>query len=149
MKEVIFALIGGGFFAFIQFLITRYDNKHSELKELKEILVSMEKTNEKQSEIIKLQGQELLGLAHDKLVYLTNQIIKRGAITLKEKANLKAIYIPYKNMGGNGDGEEGFNVCMGLRVVSEQEAYELDRILKRNMYGIDVKEGSDVNKQSI
>ncbi len=146
MKEIIFALIGGGFFAFIQFLITRYDNKHSELKELKEILISMEKTNEKQSEIIKLQGQELLGLAHDKLVYLTNQIIKRGAITPKEKANLKAIYIPYKKMGGNGDGEEGFNVCMDLRVVSEQEAYELDRILKRNMYGIDVKEESDVNK---
>ena len=142
MKEIIFALIGGGFFAFIQFLITRYDNKHSELKELKEILISMEKTNEKQSEIIKLQGQELLGLAHDKLVYLTNQIIKRGAITLKEKANLKAIYIPYKKMGGNGDGEEGFDVCMGLRVVSEQEAYELDRLLKRNMYGIDVKEDS-------
>lgn len=146
MKEIIFALIGGGFFAFIQFLITRYDNKHSELKELKEILISMEKTNEKQSEIIKLQGQELLGLAHDKLVYLTNQIIKRGAITPKEKANLKAIYIPYKKMGGNGDGEEGFNVCMDLRVVSEQEAYELDRILKRNMYGIDVKEESDVDK---
>lgn len=149
MKEIIFALIGGGFFAFIQFLITRYDNKHSELKELKDILVSMEKTNEKQSEIIKLQGQELLGLAHDKLVYLTNQIIKRGAITPKEKANLKAIYIPYKKMGGNGDGEEGFNVCMDLRVVSEQEAYELDRILKRNMYGIDVKEESDVNKQTV
>ncbi len=146
MKEIIFALIGGGFFAFIQFLITRYDNKHSELKELKEILISMEKTNEKQSEIIKLQGQELLGLAHDKLVYLTNQIIKRGAITPKEKANLKAIYIPYKKMGGNGDGEEGFNVCMDLRVVSEQEAYDLDRMLKRNMYGIDVKEESDVNK---
>lgn len=146
MKEIIFALIGGGFFAFIQFLITRYDNKHSELKELKDILVSMEKTNEKQSEIIKLQGQELLGLAHDKLVYLTNQIIKRGAITPKEKANLKAIYIPYKKMGGNGDGEEGFNVCMDLRVVSEQEAYDLDRILKRNMYGIDVKEESDVDK---
>ena len=149
MKEIIFALIGGGFFAFIQFLITRYDNKHSELKELKEILVSMEKTNENQSEIIKLQGQELLGLAHDKLVYLTNQIIKRGAITPKEKANLKAIYIPYKKMGGNGDGEEGFNVCMDLRVVSEQEAYELDRLLKRNMYGIDVKEEPDVNKQTV
>lgn len=149
MKEIIFALIGGGFFAFIQFLITRYDNKHSELKELKEILVSMEKTNEKQSEIIKLQGQELLGLAHDKLVYLTNQIIKRGAITPKEKANLKAIYIPYKNMGGNGDGEEGFNVCMDLRVVSEQEAYELDRMIKRNMYGIDVKEDQNADKQTV
>lgn len=149
MKEIIFALIGGGFFAFIQFLITRYDNKHSELKELKEILVSIEKTNEKQSEIIKLQGQELLGLAHDKLVYLTNQIIKRGAITPKEKANLKAIYIPYKNMGGNGDGEEGFNVCMDLRVVSEHEAYELDRMIKRNMYGIDVKEDQNANKQTV
>jgi hypothetical protein len=52
-------------------------------------------------------------------------------------------------MGGNGDGEEGFNVCMDLRVVSELEAYELDRILKRNMYGIDVKEESDVNKQTV
>ena len=146
MKEIIFALIGGGFFAFLQFLISRYDNKHSELAEIKKILMSMEESDKKQSDIIELQSQELLGLAHDKLVYLTNQIIKRGAITVKEKANLKAIYYPYKKMGGNGDGEEGFNVCMDLRVVSEQEAYELDRILKRNMYGIDVKEDQNANE---
>lgn len=35
MKEIIFALIGGGFFAFIQFLITRYDNKHYSRKNVK------------------------------------------------------------------------------------------------------------------
>lgn len=35
MKEIIFALIGGGFFAFIQFLITRYDNKHYLRKNVK------------------------------------------------------------------------------------------------------------------
>lgn len=149
MKEIFVALISGGFFVFLEFLIKRWDNKHSELAEIKKILISMEATNEKQSDIIELQGQELLGLAHDKLVYLTNQIIKRGAITVKEKANLKAIYYPYKKMGGNGDGEEGFNVCMGLPIISEQEAYERDRKIKRNMYGIDVKEDQNADKQTV
>mgnify|MGYP003289995517 CR=1 FL=1 len=149
MKEIFMALIGGGFFAFLQFLITRWDNKRADIKELRQILISMEETNEKQSKLLNLQTQELLGLAHDKLVFLTNQIIKRGAITVKEKANLKAIYYPYKDMGGNGDGEEGFLVCMDLAIISEEEAYERDRNLKRNMYGIDIKEGKNADEQTV
>lgn len=153
MKEIILALIGGGFFAFIQFLIARYDEKHSKLNEiesavnqLRTILISMEETNKKQSDLINLQAQALIGLGHDKLVRLTNKLIKRGAITVKEKANLKAIYYPYKKLGGNGDGEEGFQVCMKLPVISEQEAYERDRTLKRSIYGLDAKENQNVDK---
>jgi hypothetical protein len=152
VKEIILALIGGGFFAFIQFLIARHDEKHSKLNEietavnqLRTILMSIEETNKKQSDLINLQAQALTGLGHDKLVRLTNKLIKRGAITIKEKANLKAIYYPYKKLGGNGDGEEGFQVCMKLPVISEQEAYKRDRALKRSIYGICVKEGQNVN----
>ncbi len=154
MKEIIIALIGGGFFVFLEFLIRRYDDKHSHLtslhndisrntqsiEELKGILIKMSKDNENQNKIMELQANEILGLGHDKIIFLTDKIAKRGYITLKEKANLKALYYPYKGLGGNGDGETGFEHCMKLNVISDEEAQRLDRNIQREVYGI--KEGS-------
>jgi hypothetical protein len=150
MEKIILALIGGGFFVFLQFLITRWDNKHSEIntvrqniEELRKILVAIKADNKMQSELINAQAKEILGLGHDKIVFLTNQIAQRGYITLKEKANLEALYIPYAKLGGNGDGKIRYDHCMSLNVVSDKEAYELDRKLKRRAYGIDIKENKD------
>jgi hypothetical protein len=161
MKEIILAMISGGVFVFLQFLISRYDSKHSELNDIREdikgirdyteqnkksiedlrsILISIETDNKKQSELINLQAQEIIGLGHDKLVYLTNQIAQRGCITLKEIANLEALYQPYHAMGANGDGKAGYEHCMKLDVVSEERARELDREIKRHAYGIDKAE---------
>ena len=150
MKEIIIALIGGGFFAFIEFIIRRYDDKHSHLtslhndisrntqsiEELKEILIKMSKDNEAQNRLIDMQANEILGLGHDKIIFLTDKIAKRGYITLKEKANLKALYYPYKDLGGNGDGETGFEHCMKLPVISDEEAQRLDKNIQREVYGI-------------
>lgn len=158
MKEIILAMISGGVFVFLQFLISRYDSKHSELNDIREdikgirdyteqnkksiedlrsILISIESDNKKQSELINLQAQEIIGLGHDKLIYLTGQIAQRGCITLKEKSNLEALYAPYARLGGNGDGKTGYEHCKTLNVVSEERARELDRDLKRHAYGID------------
>ncbi len=158
MKEIILAMISGGVFVFLQFLISRYDSKHSELndiredikgirvyteqnkksiEELRNILISIESDNKKQSDLINLQAQEIIGLGHDKLVYLTSQIAQRGCITLKEKSNLDALYEPYSKLGGNGDGKTGYDYCKTLNVVSEERARELDRDIKRHAYGID------------
>jgi hypothetical protein len=65
----------------------------------------------------------------------SNFILKK--ITLKEKSNLQALYIPYAALGGNGDGKTGYDHCMTLDVVSEERALELDRNIKRHAYGID------------
>ena len=45
----------------------------------------------------------LLGLAHDKLVYLALKYIERDYITKEEHENIyKFLYTPYKELGGNG-----------------------------------------------
>jgi hypothetical protein len=111
-------------------------NKKS-IEELRNILVSIENDNKTQSELIGAQAKEIIGLGHDKIVYLTGQIARRGCITLKEKSNHQALYIPYAALGGNGDGKTGYDHCMTLDVVSEEKALELDRNIKRHAYGID------------
>lgn len=79
------------------------------------------------------ESRMLLGLGHDKILYLTDRMVKRGAITLKEKRNLEYLYIPYKEMGGNGDCKIGYDACQKLRIVSEDEAEALDwEIRKKN-----------------
>ena len=45
----------------------------------------------------------LLGLAHDKLLHLTQEHISRGYITSEAYEDLyRYLYEPYKEMGGNG-----------------------------------------------
>lgn len=80
------------------------------------------------------QSKMLLGLAHDRILQITDWLIRRQAITAKEKTNLNYLYLPYKELGGNGDCETGYDVCSKLRVITEEEADELDRAIKQDMY---------------
>lgn len=154
MKEIFIALISGGFFVFLEFLIKRWDNKHSDISAIKDnieknsksieairkILIGINSDNKTQSGIIDAQAEAIMGLGHDKIIYLCQQIARRGMITLKEKANLQALYIPYSKLGGNGDGKTMYEHCMELPACSEEKAVELDRQLKRHLYGIDILE---------
>lgn len=50
-----------------------------------------------------LKTQMLLGLGHDRIMYLGTTYIKRGFITPDEYENLyNYLYLPYEKMGGNG-----------------------------------------------
>ena len=141
-------LLGSGL---IQFFITRKDNKREELKQiqkelkqeiegkekeiekLNEIIIQLTENDTQQSKYIKYVGDEIMGLAHDKLVHLTDKYQNRGAITLKEIATLKAIYKPYhEGLGGNGDGQAGYEYCIKLPVISEEQAKKID-MENRNM----------------
>lgn len=45
----------------------------------------------------------LIGLAHDRIVYLGMLYIERGCITQEEYENLKVyLFEPYEKLGGNG-----------------------------------------------
>lgn len=83
------------------------------------------------------QSKMLLGLGHDKLIYLTDKFVRRGAITLKEKRNLEFLYIPYAELGGNGDCKIGYDACQRLPVISDEEADDKDARQKRKEYGIE------------
>ncbi len=52
----------------------------------------------------------LIGLAHDRIIYLGMKYIERGWITQDEYEDLnKYLYKPYKKNGGNGSAERVMN----------------------------------------
>lgn len=146
IKLVITLVLSSGFIEFIKFLITRRDNKKAKIEDQtaaiedlkksqteaieelrKAILTQAESTAEVQKYAIAI-GEVVVGLGQDKLIFLTGKYQKRNAITIKEKAILKSIYIPYHDkLGGNGYGKIGYDYCMEeLDVISDEEAKVLD-----------------------
>ena len=63
--------------------------------------------------------------------------MQRGGVTLKERRNLDYIYKPYREAGGNGDCQFGYEACEKLPTLSDEEAMALDRRIKRREYGIE------------
>ena len=58
---------------------------------------------QKRSEKKDIRTQVLIGLAHDRIIYLGLKYIERGTITRDEYENLyEYLYKPYEKMGGNG-----------------------------------------------
>lgn len=120
---LITAITSSGFTSLVIFLIQRKD-----------------KLKEKEAENDSAQSRMLLGLGHDKILYLTDKFVRRGAITRKEKTNLKYLYEPYHDgLGGNGDCEIGYEACTKLPIVSEEEALKMDSILHRKELGIETE----------
>ncbi len=57
----------------------------------------------KRSEKKDIKTRMLVGLAHDRIMFLGMQYINRGYITRDEYENLyEYLYKPYEEMGGNG-----------------------------------------------
>lgn len=126
VRMIIIAIISGlsssGVMSLIIYLLQRHD-----------------KQKDKEEENNSAQSRMLLGLGHDKILYLTDKFVRRGCITLKEKRNLKFLSKPYFDLGGNGDCEIGYNACQSLPVVSDDEAEERDAAIRRKEYGLETK----------
>lgn len=53
-----------------------------------------------------LKTQMLIGLGHDRIIYLATKYIEREYISQPEYENLHDyLYVPYSKMGGNGSAE--------------------------------------------
>ena len=58
---------------------------------------------QKKTEKKDAKSKLLLGLAHDRIMFLGTNYIERGYITKDEYENLHDyLYLPYEDMGGNG-----------------------------------------------
>lgn len=114
---LITALTSSGFMSLIIYLLQRRDRQ-----------------KEKEAADTSAQTRMLIGLGHDRVIYLTDKFVRRGAITLKEKRNLEYLYAPYRDMGGNGDCKIGYDACQTLPVVSEEAAEGMDIELRRKEY---------------
>ena len=86
ITEIALAIFAStGFWAFCQFLVQRYFDRKSTVK------------------------AALLGLLHERLVEQCEAFLKRGYVTEGEIRDLEDyIYRPYRNLGGNGTGEQMF-----------------------------------------
>lgn len=119
---LITALTSSGFMSLIIYLLQRRDRR-----------------KEKEAADTSAQTRMLIGLGHDRVIYLTDRYVRRGSITLKEKRNLEYLYAPYRDMGGNGDCKIGYDACQGLPVVSEEVAEGMDIELRRKEYDYEVE----------
>lgn len=60
----------------------------------------------------------LIGLAHDRIIYLGMTYIKRGDITQDEYENLHDyLYVPYEKLGGNGSAKRVMQEVDKLKIV--------------------------------
>ena len=114
--------------------LQRYKEHQESIQELRKVIVALSKDAEDRKKLEEHIGNSLMALTHDKLVYLGKCYQKRGAITLSEKNNLKMLFEPYHNgLGGNSDGEGYYNYCMGLPVVTDEEAIRMDNENKQEV----------------
>lgn len=83
-------------FAFVQFLITRKDEKNkAKVEDLKDI----EDRLGKLSDIC-------MGLAYDRIMHVGSTYLSKGYITIDEREDFrKYLWGPYHNAGGNGSGD--------------------------------------------
>lgn len=66
------------------------------------------------------RSKMLLGLGHDRIIYLGMKYIEKGEITESEYENLrKYLYEPYKKMGGNGTAERLMDEVNKLKMVQD------------------------------
>lgn len=117
----------------------RYEEHKEAIEELRQAILKLTDSTEQTQQMLKESidrnqktasdlAELVVGLGQDKLVYLTDKYQRRGAITNKEKAGLTSIYVPYHDkLGGNGYGKIGYEYCMALPVISEEEAIEMDK----------------------
>ena len=118
ITAVITALTSSGFVSLILYFLQRRDRR-----------------KEKEESMESAQAKTLLVLGYDRILSITDRLVKRGAITLKEKRNLEYLWKPYSSLHGNGDCEIGYKACQQLPVVSEEKAEELDNTIRMKEYG--------------
>ena len=136
LSTIITALITGGLFSFVQFLINRHDKKNDSIEKLRvelaeglkrtqedgdkrfeaheelitkinNVLKQLEVNDTKQTESLKRQEASLVGMGHDRIISLGSKYIERGYITKDEYENLNDyLFKPYKALGGNGTAEK-------------------------------------------
>lgn len=73
----------------------------------------------KRSEKKDVKAQVLIGLAHDRILFLGMKYVDRGYVTHDEYENLyEYLYKPYEKMGGNGSAKRVMQMVNNLPIRS-------------------------------
>lgn len=115
-NAIISFITGGGFatvMGLVQYKMKRKDNakdkkeaKADKTNEIAAMVRELISWKDDQATLSQKQSEMLLGLAHDRIVYLGSKYIERGSITMQELDDFsKYLYEPYTELGGNGTGK--------------------------------------------
>jgi hypothetical protein len=86
-------IASSGFWAVIQYIINKHDSS----------------------------GKLLLGIAHDRIMWLGKSYLKRGYITVEEYENLVTyLYEPYLERGGNGSAKMIMEKVLKLEIRTDE-----------------------------
>lgn len=96
MATIVVAIIGSnGLWAVVMYLLQRHDKKKDP------------------------EAQLLLGIAHDRIIFLCQKAVERGWTTTGEMDNITQIYTPYTALGGNGTGKAMYERYLQLPMHEE------------------------------
>ena len=85
-------LASGGLWGYLS---KKQDIRYAELEKKRKEEAEVEEKNDVKTKL-------LVGLAHDRLVYLTKKYLEEGWINTEDYENLTYMYEPYIKAGGNG-----------------------------------------------
>lgn len=74
----------------------------------------------KRAETKDVKTEMLIGLGHDRIMFLGMEYIKRGFITGDEYENLYYLYRPYEKLGGNGSAKRMMDEVNRLPIREHQ-----------------------------
>ena len=99
----------------------RIEENTMQIRELtrisKEVLGSMETMGKK----LDVVGDSNRNNNYDRLLIVTNKILKSGKMTITDKTNLRQLYKSWKALGGSDDEmDTKYDECMEMEVVFEQ-----------------------------
>jgi len=108
---------------FIQFLITRHDNKQAQGNASCIAMQAKHEENFKKIENDLNSVSELcMGLAFDRIKHVGEHYIERGYISVDEREDFrKYLWTPYHNAGGNGSGDAIMHQLDQLPNVKKEE----------------------------
>lgn len=117
ITAIVGGLFGSGFMQFVQYLISRHDNKSDKLETIQK---SIEGINTKLNELetikqeIRDTKESVIGIGADRIIWTCKRHIKDGYITIKEFAELKDLYEKYAAIGGNHDAKAYYEEVVKL-----------------------------------
>ena len=95
-------LVCGGFWTFIQFLISRNDGKKKAMDDLMQAIAQLQTSVDKNNEDMGKQSEALMSLAQDRIIWLARQYLKQGWIYDEDLSSMRRMADAYRALEGNG-----------------------------------------------
>lgn len=105
VKEILLiiggVLVCGGFWTFIQFMISRHDGRKKAMDDLQKAVGELQKSMNDNAHNMELQNEALMSIAQDRILYLCKCYIKQGWIYDDDLSSIRRMATAYRDLGGN------------------------------------------------